>query len=210
MGLSYGRRHHRVSHCHSCPPPRYFTVFERKPISFLVCKIVQRMSIYRCATISTDVDTPQVKCSMPSPLVWNASRTWSFDVAFDKPEIYILRDHITLITDLSKDWTSGPVTEHARFIPVIYDIHFSLNDFKLVMYLNDHNVIDYPLSDLQNCKRYSMCELIETSALTLECVLSSTSPIWSRTQRRSSSAVPQISTNVQCHPVFSNWKSHQR
>lgn len=87
---------------------------------------------------------------MPSPLIWNAQRTWNFNISFDEPDIYLLRDHVTLMIDLSKDWVSGPPVEQGRFIPITYAIQLELRNYKLSLYLNDHNVIDYPLSDPQN------------------------------------------------------------
>lgn len=89
-------------------------------------------------------------CDMPSPLQWNAHREWAFDISLSKPVIYLLRDHVTLLTDLSKDWSSGPPTEYNRFVPITYVIRLAFKNFTIGLYLNDHNVIDYPLVDEQN------------------------------------------------------------
>lgn len=87
---------------------------------------------------------------MPSPLQWNEHREWAFDISFTNPIVYLLRDHVSLMTDLSKDWTSGPPTQYARFVPITYILRLAFKNFKIRLYLNDHNVIDYPLVDEQN------------------------------------------------------------
>ncbi len=87
---------------------------------------------------------------MPAPLQWNGRREWVFDVSLSKPTIYLLRDHITLLTDMAKDWTMGPPTEHAKFLPMVYVLKLTLQEFHLRLNVNDHNVIDFPLSDQHN------------------------------------------------------------
>ena len=93
---------------------------------------------------------------MSSPLQWNEHREWQFHVSFNRPVIYLLRDHVTLITDLSRDWTRGPPVEYARFVPITYSLRLAFKDLRLGVYLNDHNVIDYPLVDSQN----SQCDRV--------------------------------------------------
>jgi len=87
---------------------------------------------------------------MPSPLAWNAGRTWLYDISFNSPVIYLLRDHVTLITDLINDWSSGPPSAFNTFVPTIYIIKFHLKQFKIKLYVGDHNVIDHPHSDDSN------------------------------------------------------------
>ncbi|RKP27397.1 hypothetical protein SYNPS1DRAFT_3668, partial [Syncephalis pseudoplumigaleata] len=43
---------------------------------------------------------------MDTPRLWNAKRLWTFSAAVNQPEIFLLRDHITLIQDLINDWTA--------------------------------------------------------------------------------------------------------
>jgi hypothetical protein len=87
---------------------------------------------------------------MPSPLQWNAERQWTIDTAFTRPIIHLLRDHVTLITDLVKDWTSGPPSDFALFVPTTYVLKMGIKDFEVYLYVNDHNVIDFPLSHEHN------------------------------------------------------------
>lgn len=95
---------------------------------------------------------------MPAPLQWDAPRRWNFDISFGTPTVYLLRDHVTLITDLIGDWTTGPPSDFDTFIPMTYGFKFSLKDYRINLYLNDHNVVDHPLSDGRNsaCFRSSV------------------------------------------------------
>ncbi|KAI9592098.1 hypothetical protein BDF19DRAFT_498830 [Syncephalis fuscata] len=79
---------------------------------------------------------------MESPRIWNAKRLWTYSVSVNKPEIFLLRDHITLVVDLINDWTAGPPADMAHFIPMAYEYHISLSDLKLRMCVNEHNVIN--------------------------------------------------------------------
>ncbi|WWC67272.1 uncharacterized protein I206_101180 [Kwoniella pini CBS 10737] len=45
--------------------------------------------------------------TMPTPLEWNAQRDWGMDITLDTASISLLRDHVTLISDLAKDWSSA-------------------------------------------------------------------------------------------------------
>ncbi|KAG9100936.1 hypothetical protein FRC07_010370, partial [Ceratobasidium sp. 392] len=103
-----------------------------------------------------------LRAVMPSPHVWNAERIWTVQTNLAKPNIKLLRDHINLLTDLVKDWTSNTppdslehakklsVEEYERFVPVIYNIQVVLENYRLDLYANDHNIIDWPLSHVDN------------------------------------------------------------
>ena len=79
-----------------------------------------------------------------SPLKWNSLCNWNFDVVMNCPQIRLVRDHVTLLTDLGKDWASGPLHDFHRWIPIIYSIQIDFRDYALQLFLNDHNIIDYP------------------------------------------------------------------
>lgn len=86
----------------------------------------------------------QVHVGLPSPLVWDALRTWTINVTMAKPDISLLRDHITLFTDVAKDWTSGPPGSYEHFVPYVYVMNFTLSDYSLRLFVNDHNIINNP------------------------------------------------------------------
>ena len=83
-------------------------------------------------------------------MVWDAERTWIFNIVLDHPVLYLIRDHINMLTDLGKDWASGPPSDFKTFIPMIYGINIIFNDFELNFYANDHNIIDRPLDKREN------------------------------------------------------------
>jgi len=85
-----------------------------------------------------------MSCELNNPLVWNEQRDWDFKFSMDSPKIYLLRDHITLIQDLTKDWTSGPSVDMAYFVPFKYDFDIKLPNFQLYTYVNEHNIINEP------------------------------------------------------------------
>lgn len=91
----------------------------------------------------------RISCDLSTPLKWNALRQWKFDITTDDLELFILRDHVFLLTDLVNDWSSGPPAEYLTFTPFKYllDLHFR----NLVLYLNvnDGNIINKP-TDLED------------------------------------------------------------
>ncbi|KAF9193555.1 hypothetical protein BGZ50_007333 [Haplosporangium sp. Z 11] len=89
-------------------------------------------------------------CQLQNPLVWNAQRDWDFEFTLDTPEIFLLRDHITLIQDLSKDWTAGPSVDMAHFVPFKYEFDIKLPNFQLYTYVNEHNIINEPTEIVEN------------------------------------------------------------
>ncbi|CAO3595340.1 unnamed protein product [Absidia cylindrospora] len=87
---------------------------------------------------------------MTSPLVWNEHRTWLFDAKLKSPEIYLLRDHVFLIQDLIKDWTSGPPADLLHFIPITYELQLDISQGSIYLCVNEHNIINYPNSTDDN------------------------------------------------------------
>ncbi|KAF9116860.1 hypothetical protein BGX27_009741 [Mortierella sp. AM989] len=89
-------------------------------------------------------------CQLQNPLIWNAQRDWDFEITLDTAEAFILRDHITLIQDLSKDWTAGPSVDMAHFVPFKYEFDIKLPNFKFHTYVNEHNIINEPTETDEN------------------------------------------------------------
>lgn len=87
---------------------------------------------------------------MPSPLDWDSERLWTFDLVLNRPVLFLIRDHINMFTDLGKDWASGPPSDYNTFIPMLYGVNLTFNDFELNFYANDHNIIDRPLDRKEN------------------------------------------------------------
>ncbi|RMJ24188.1 fermentation associated protein [Aspergillus sp. HF37] len=85
-----------------------------------------------------------ITCDLSTPLSWNDLRKWSFNVQSRDLELFLLRDHIFLLTDLVADWTSGPSSGYYTFVPFIYSINLSFSNFRLFMNVNDSNIISNP------------------------------------------------------------------
>lgn len=83
---------------------------------------------------------------MPVPLVWNAQRNWGIDVTLDTPEILLLREHVNLISDLSRDWSSGAAGDFHHFVPMHYNFRLALVKYAVHLFINDFNIVDMPRS----------------------------------------------------------------
>ncbi|PYH49222.1 putative fermentation associated protein (Csf1) [Aspergillus saccharolyticus JOP 1030-1] len=90
-----------------------------------------------------------ITCDLSVPLSWNSIRTWRFDIHSHDMELFLLRDHIFLLTDLVSDWASGPPPEYCTFVPFIYKIGLSFSNFQLFLNVNDMNIVNNP-SDLDD------------------------------------------------------------
>ncbi|KAJ5773909.1 hypothetical protein N7457_008805 [Penicillium paradoxum] len=91
----------------------------------------------------------QVICDLSNPLTWNSLRSWKFTVEGQELQLYLLRDHIFLLTDLVSDWASGPPSDYYAFVPFIYNLDLNFSDFQLYINVNDRNIINNP-SDLED------------------------------------------------------------
>ncbi|KAI9641087.1 Macrophage colony-stimulating factor 1 receptor [Ciborinia camelliae] len=85
-----------------------------------------------------------ISCDMSNPLQWNGFRTWNFDIGSRGLELFILREHIFLLTDLVGDWASGPPPEYLTFTPFRYLVNLNLQKFRLYLNVNDSNIINNP------------------------------------------------------------------
>lgn len=95
----------------------------------------------------------RIHCGLPSPLVWDEKRVWTVTTRISKPDISLLRDHVTLLSDIAKDWTSGPPGDYDHFVPFLYELHVEVVDYVLQLYLNDHNIINNPTTPEDNGTR---------------------------------------------------------
>ncbi|GBB97022.1 hypothetical protein RclHR1_00290020 [Rhizophagus clarus] len=87
----------------------------------------------------------RIRCDLPNPIIWNQARRWDFDMHFTDARIYLLRDHITLLQDLIRDWASGPSPDQLHFIPMEYYFKPRFTNFELFLYINEHNIINNPI-----------------------------------------------------------------
>lgn len=80
-------------------------------------------------------------------------------VTMSKPDISLLRDHITLLADVAKDWTSGPPGDYEHFVPYNYDIDVTISDYTLRLFVNDHNIINNP-GTMEDNSEFSAASLV--------------------------------------------------
>lgn len=91
----------------------------------------------------------RIACDLSTPLKWNALRQWRFDVTTDDLDLFILRDHVFLLTDLVNDWSSGPPAEYLVFTPFKYSLDLHFRNLNLYLNVNDGNIINKP-TDLED------------------------------------------------------------
>ncbi|TKX20425.1 CSF1-like protein [Elsinoe australis] len=85
-----------------------------------------------------------VNGNLSNPTSWNSLRTWYFKILVEDLDLYILRDHMFLLTDLITDWTSGPPSNFYTFVPFRYKLDVLFNNFNLYLGANDANLINRP------------------------------------------------------------------
>lgn len=91
-----------------------------------------------------------ISCDLSNPLAWNAMRQWAVNVDCSGLELFLLRDHIFLFTDMINDWTTGPPGDFYTFVPFVYTMNLGFTDFNLHLNANDSNVINNPASTEEN------------------------------------------------------------
>lgn len=92
----------------------------------------------------------KVICDLSNPLAWNSPHTWIFDVENNAMEMFLLRDHMFLLTDLISDFTAGQKPDYMTFVPFHYKLHLTFPDLKLYLNANDYNIIDNPCNLEEN------------------------------------------------------------
>lgn len=84
--------------------------------------------------------------TMPTPLVWDAQRSWGIDMTLDTPDILLMREHVALISDLSRDWSGATTGDFRHFVPMHYSFRVSMVNYALHLFINDFNIVDVPRS----------------------------------------------------------------
>lgn len=85
------------------------------------------------------------------PLSWNGLAAWSFVNTSSNLEMFLLREHITLISDMFSDFGMGPTTPYELFRPFTYEFIWKVLDYKLYFNINDANIVNNPLDFNDNC-----------------------------------------------------------
>lgn len=108
----------------------------------------------------------QISCDLSTPLGWNALREWHFKITSSDLDLFILRDHVFLLTDLVGDWASGPPPEYLVFTPFKYHVELQLQNLRLFLNLNDANIVNNP-TDLDDNTYFIVASPLLQSKLTI-------------------------------------------
>lgn len=114
-------------------------------LDFRDCEV--RTSVNNGILLRTDQLT--MVGDLSNPLKWNGHRHWIFDLNAQHLKLFLLREHVTLLTDLVADWASGPPQDYFVFSPFKYDMNIKFTNFEIYLNVNDGNIINNP-SDLDD------------------------------------------------------------
>lgn len=85
------------------------------------------------------------------PVGWNDVATWNFNFLSENAQLFILRDHVTLVSDLFTDFTSIQDVDYELFRPFHYNINWEIKNYKIFLTVNDANIINNPIDFGENC-----------------------------------------------------------
>ncbi|PGH18330.1 hypothetical protein AJ80_04508 [Polytolypa hystricis UAMH7299] len=91
-----------------------------------------------------------ISCDLSNPLEWNALHTWSFNIESRDLDLFLLRDHMFLMTDLVNDWGSSSLPEFYTHVAFKYNINFVFANLRLFLNVNDSNIINNPSDTSDN------------------------------------------------------------
>jgi hypothetical protein len=85
-----------------------------------------------------------MEADLSNPITWNTLRDWPFKITCDDLELFILRYHMFLITDLVNDWSSGPPPDFFTFVPYKYGMDLNFRNWTMYLNTNDANIVNDP------------------------------------------------------------------
>ncbi|GMM28578.1 Csf1 protein [Martiniozyma asiatica (nom. inval.)] len=91
-----------------------------------------------------------IEASVGYPLQWDGLANWSFNNTSKNIEIYLLREHVTFLSDLIGDFGSGDPTPSELFRPFIYTLNWKFQNYSVFLNINEQNIIDNPLDHGRN------------------------------------------------------------
>lgn len=95
--------------------------------------------------------TVAVNGILPTTIDWNTKREWIITINADKPKIFLLKEHTELLSDLSRDFSYGPIIPLEYFIPMIYTIKVTLLSYQTLFCANQFNIISVHNDLDENC-----------------------------------------------------------
>ena len=88
---------------------------------------------------------------MHYPLGWNEKYKWKVNMSSAQAEIFLLREHMTLIGDIVSDFTATSGTVYEQFRPSLFELNWLMDGYSIYLNVNDHNIINNPLDFNENC-----------------------------------------------------------
>lgn len=101
--------------------------------------------------IMFSADEHILDCDIGFPLEWNGKCTWKFKNRTKSIRFFLLREHISLMTDVVADFSSGDPVPYEYYRKYVYLLNWEMLDYKLFFNVNDHNIINDAL-DFNNNK----------------------------------------------------------
>ncbi len=99
---------------------------------------------------------------------WRLPALWTFDISLSDSNIWLLYDHVNMMTDLARSWTSFSTDPEEKrglthFQPILYTVKFRLeNGFRMMLNANQYNIVDTHNSTEENT--YFMLQSAELNA----------------------------------------------
>nr|BCA90175.1 cold sensitive for fermentation protein [Ogataea thermomethanolica (nom. inval.)] len=107
------------------------------------------------------------------PLQWNGAAKWIFNNQSTNAELYFLREHIDLLTDMFGDFSSGEPTPYELFRPFFYVINWNVHNYNIYLNLNEKNIVSHPLDYNDNIYiSFAGTELDLTVDIPMESIMS--------------------------------------
>ncbi len=79
---------------------------------------------------------------------WRSTALWTFDISLEDSRVFLLYDHVNMLTDLARSWTGFSTDPHNLrgldyFAPILYAVNLKLvSGFEILLNANQYNVID--------------------------------------------------------------------
>ncbi|AAS54577.1 AGR088Wp [Eremothecium gossypii ATCC 10895] len=110
-------------------------------------------------TISTSVNhdtllkakSHDITVDFSYPYGWQDKAEWNFNVCSTQAELFVLRDHVYLISDLVTDFSGGEEVLYEQFRPFDYRFRWDIRGYSAYLNVNDANIINNPIDFGENC-----------------------------------------------------------
>ncbi|QPG76923.1 hypothetical protein FOA43_004317 [Brettanomyces nanus] len=92
----------------------------------------------------------KITASVGYPLKWNGEAEWTFENKSKNAQLYLLREHVALCSDLFRDFSSGDPTPYEYFRPFLYKVNWQIRNYAIYLNVNEGNIVDNPLDHANN------------------------------------------------------------